>query len=150
MTVKEAAVKWGMREWKVRSYCRKGYLSGAVKAGNRWRIPEGTRVPYISGKRKFTRPFEKSNYVLEAIASGLYLDFRLLALSREEFDSFARKLEDAGRVKRTDTGYEITQAGLDRCEGIHLQKEQRMRENVAMVISVAQTAGAVRQMVGLG
>ncbi len=146
MTVKEVAVMWGVSEWRVRSWCKKGYLMGAVKKGSRWVIPEGTKRPYLSRKRKFSSPHEKSNYVLEAIESGLYLDFRLLALGQEEFEFFARKLMEDGRVKWTEKGYEITQAGLDRCEEICLRREHRVRENLAAVLSVAQTAITIRGM----
>lgn len=137
MTVKKIAENWGVSECTVRKYCKKGWILGAVKTGGRWDIPENYPKPYISKKRKFRSASEKSNYVMQAIGSGEFLDFRLLALSREEFDSYAWKLQEEGLVESGCEGYEATQKGLDRCDALQQRSRQTRKDAVCVAISAA-------------
>ena len=45
MTVKEAAVLWGIPESLVTRHCRTGRIEGAVKDGRAWTIPAGSQKP---------------------------------------------------------------------------------------------------------
>ena len=147
MTVKEAAVMWDVSEWRVRNWCKKGYLKDAAKKGNRWVIPEGTRQPYLSRKQKFSRPYEKTDYVRQAIGSGLYLDFRLLALSREEFMERAEMLAGAGEAEQTEDGWRLTLAGENvlRMRDADVRKE--IRENISTAASVIGSAATILGMI---
>ena len=142
MTAKEIGLLWNVNERTVRRYCEKEYILGAEKKDGQWVIPDNYPQPYISGKKKFRSPSEKSNYVLSAIASGKALDFRLLALRQQEFYGYAEKLIAAGLAERTGGKYQITQSGLDRCEEIRRKKRSDVTQTAATVIS------AVGQIVG--
>lgn len=147
MTVKEAAVLWDVSEWRVRSWCRKGYLEAAAKVGGRWLIPEGTRRPYLSRKRKFTRPYQKTDYVREAIGSGLYLDFRLLALSREEFTQRAEMLVRSGEAERTGEGWRLTLAGENFLRKLDSDARKELRETISTAASLIGPALTILDMV---
>lgn len=137
MTVKQIAAQWGITEATVRRYCRNGYIHGAVKLGNKWRIPDNYPQPYISRKRKFSSPSEKSDYVLFAIESGKALDFSLLALEPEEFHRYARSLLESGNLERDGSGYRLTQSGMDRCDGLRAKRRREVREAITTAASVA-------------
>ena len=147
MTVKEAAVRWGVSEWRVRSWCEKGYLIGAIRRGRYWLIPEEAKRPYLSRKKKFARPYEKSDYVLKAIGSGLFLDFRLLALSPEEFAERTDMLIDDGLVERTGTGGQLTIAGEERLRRLEEASRREKREKITAAAALAGPALTVLSMV---
>ena len=147
MTVKSAAVQWGVSEWSVRSWCRKGYLVGAVKIGNRWTIPEDSERPSLSRKTKFTRPYEKTDYVLKAIGSGLFLDFRLLALSPEEFAERAEMLVREGLAEQTGDGCRLTLAGEERLRLLDASVGKEIRETLSTAASLAGPVITVWSMV---
>lgn len=45
MTVREAAVKWGVSERTVQVHCKEGRIPGVSRVGRSWIIPEGTMRP---------------------------------------------------------------------------------------------------------
>jgi Fic family protein len=45
MTVKEASVKWGISERRVRILCAEGKISGAYQQGRSWKIPSNAAKP---------------------------------------------------------------------------------------------------------
>ena len=45
MTVKEAAIKWGISDRRVRVLCSEGKISGAYKQGRAWNIPVDAEKP---------------------------------------------------------------------------------------------------------
>ena len=45
MTVKEAAILWGITERRVTVLCKEGRIKGAYKRGRRWVIPANTERP---------------------------------------------------------------------------------------------------------
>lgn len=45
MTVKEAAIKWGISERRIRTLCSQGKIDGAFQDGKLWKIPAGTKKP---------------------------------------------------------------------------------------------------------
>lgn len=144
MTVKEAAVMWDVSEWRVRNWCKKGYLKDAAKKGNRWVIPEGTQRPYLSRKRRFARPYEKTDYILEAVGSGLYLDFRLLALTREEFSERAEMLVREGLLERAGTRWKLTLAGEDRLRRQDAELRKEVRDTISAAASLANALIAAK------
>ena len=51
MTLKEAAVKWGVTPRRVNYYCAAGRIPGAVKMATIWLIPKDAEKP-IDGRTK--------------------------------------------------------------------------------------------------
>ena len=45
MTVKQAAVKWGISDRRVRILCSEGKISGVTREGRSWKIPADARKP---------------------------------------------------------------------------------------------------------
>lgn len=45
MTIKEAAVLWGITERRVNELCKAGRIPGAVKEGRQWIIPDDAQKP---------------------------------------------------------------------------------------------------------
>lgn len=45
ISVKEAAIKWGISERRVRKLCEEGKISGSFKEGKFWRIPQDVPKP---------------------------------------------------------------------------------------------------------
>ena len=148
MTVKVAAERWNASEWQVRSWCRKGYIEGAAKKGNRWVIPEGAECPYLTRKKKFSRPYEKTDYVLKAIGSERYLDFRLLALSPEEFAERTQMLVREGLVEQTGNGHRLTLAGEERLRQRDDSHRKEVRDTISTVVSLVGPVTAVMSMLG--
>ena len=51
ISVKEAAVKWGISARSVRNYCAAGRIPGAIHAGRKWQIPETAEKPVHKSKK---------------------------------------------------------------------------------------------------
>lgn len=148
MTVKEIAEFWGTSEKTVRSYCKNGYIEGAYKnSSNNWVIPDNYPQPYISGKKKFRSQKEKLDYVLFAIESEKYIDFRLLAMNENMFDQCRSTLINDGFVYQDDGKYLLTVAGADRCEEIRSKKRKEIKDVIAMGLSVANTGMQVVSLI---
>lgn len=45
MTTKEAAEKWSITVRLVQNHCKNGRITGVLKIGTNWLIPEGTQRP---------------------------------------------------------------------------------------------------------
>ena len=45
MTTKEAAEKWNITIRQVQNHCKSGCITGVMKVGTNWLIPEGTQRP---------------------------------------------------------------------------------------------------------
>ena len=45
MTTKEAAEKWNITVRQVHNHCKNGRITGVLKIGTNWLIPEGTQRP---------------------------------------------------------------------------------------------------------
>lgn len=45
MTTKEAAEKWNITVRQVLNHCKNGRITGVLKIGTNWLIPEGTQRP---------------------------------------------------------------------------------------------------------
>ncbi|MBM6825544.1 helix-turn-helix domain-containing protein [Lacrimispora saccharolytica] len=45
MTTKEAAEKWNITVRQVQNHCKSGRITGVMKVGTNWLIPEGTQRP---------------------------------------------------------------------------------------------------------
>ena len=45
MTIQEAANRWGISSRRIQVLCTQGRLSGAVKFGRQWAIPEDAEKP---------------------------------------------------------------------------------------------------------
>ena len=42
---KEAALRWGISERRIRALCRNGKIDGAVLEGKTWKIPSNAKKP---------------------------------------------------------------------------------------------------------
>lgn len=45
LSVREASYKWGVSERRVNQYCTEGRISGLLRFGRSWAIPENTEKP---------------------------------------------------------------------------------------------------------
>lgn len=48
ITLKEAAVKWGISDRRINTLCAEGRVKGATKLGNMWAIPASAVKPVDS------------------------------------------------------------------------------------------------------
>ena len=51
MTAKEASLKWGISDRRIRVLCSEGKISGAYQEGRGWKIPIDARKP-VDGRYK--------------------------------------------------------------------------------------------------
>jgi len=58
MTIKEAAVKWGLSIRRVQTICNEGVVPGVVKFGREWAIPKNAERPI--DKRVKSGKYKKS------------------------------------------------------------------------------------------
>ena len=143
MNAKEISKLWNVNVKTVYSYCQKGYILGAYKKGKTWIIPDNYKQPYISRKKKFRSPCEKLNYVLAAFASGKQIDFRLLSISKLEFNHYTELLLKDNYLIEKDGFFEITAAGLFHCETI---KNRRKKEIIETAKNIVECASFVIQL----
>ena len=140
MTVKEIATLWGTSQETVRRYCTKGYILGAYKNSNNiWVIPDNYKQPYISRKKKFSSQSEKLNYVLLAIESKKFLDYRLLALNETEFTEYADQLVASGYAEKNQNTYSLTVLGIDRCDNIREKRSKEIKDNIKTAVDIVET-----------
>ena len=52
ISVKEAAVRWGVTERQVQRICVAGMIPGAMRFGNSWALPDNTAKPTRTSKTK--------------------------------------------------------------------------------------------------
>ncbi len=64
LSVVDTAKKWDVSERSVRNYCAQGRVSGAFLSGKTWNIPENSRKPERTNKRK-ERPLTLLNILRE-------------------------------------------------------------------------------------
>ncbi|NDO50747.1 Fic family protein [Lachnospiraceae bacterium MD335] len=70
ITVKQAAEKWGISDRRVRILCSEGKISGVMREGRSWMIPENAKKPQ-------DRRFKATESLLSAIdRKKMELDFR--------------------------------------------------------------------------
>ena len=87
ISVKEAALRWGLTERRVTGLCRSGELPGAVKEGHHWKIPEDAKKPtdkrlktgaYAQARRLPERLSERSAYTVSPLPLPVGIsDYRL-------------------------------------------------------------------------
>ena len=82
--------------------------------------------------------------VLAVVRSGLYLDFRLLALSREEFTQRAEMLVRSGEAERTGEGWRLTLAGENFLRKLDSDARKEIRETISTGASLAGAIAAAR------
>lgn len=72
-TCKEMAKLWGVTERTVTTFCKTGKISGAVKEGKSWRIPDGAEKPvdgrilsgkYVKKEEKEAKNHFRSEYLI--------------------------------------------------------------------------------------
>jgi len=68
MTVKEAGEKWGLGIRAVTLYCTEGRISGAIKKGNLWLIPENAVKPQDRRRKNTSLQKEEKLVSLELFA----------------------------------------------------------------------------------
>ena len=84
ISVREAAVRWNIKERRVATLCKDGRIAGVKKQGNRWLIPADTQKPadqrlktgaFRTAERapKLPLPIGVSNYCL-ASSEYYYID----------------------------------------------------------------------------
>ncbi len=54
LTLKEVSEKWGVTSRMINYYCSAGRITGAIKKGNLWLVPDNTEKP-IDGRTKAGR-----------------------------------------------------------------------------------------------
>ena len=55
MTVKQASVKWGISDRRIRVLCSEGKIPGAYQEGRGWKIPVDAKKPTDGRYKQHTR-----------------------------------------------------------------------------------------------
>jgi Fic family protein len=66
MTTKEASLKWGISDRRIRILCTEGKIEGAVKIGRNWSVPSDAMKP-IDNRTKIKSEFEGLDYFFNVI-----------------------------------------------------------------------------------
>lgn len=66
MTTKEASLKWGISDRRIRILCTEGKIEGAVKIGRNWSVPSNAMKP-IDNRTKIKSEFEGLDYFFNLI-----------------------------------------------------------------------------------
>jgi Fic family protein len=66
MTTKEASLKWGISDRRIRILCTEGKIEGAVKIGRNWSVPSDAMKP-IDNRTKIKSEFEGLDYFFNLI-----------------------------------------------------------------------------------
>ena len=66
MTTKEASLKWGISDRRIRILCTEGKIEGAVKIGRNWSVPSDAMKP-IDNRTKIKSEFEGLDYLFNLI-----------------------------------------------------------------------------------
>ena len=75
LSVKEAAVNWGISERTVRSYCQQGRVEGAYRSGKFWKIPQDATKPHKVRKLSEILKMEKQSGYSGGIYHRILVDF---------------------------------------------------------------------------
>jgi Fic family protein len=66
MTTKEASLKWGISDRRIRILCTEGKIEGAIKIGRNWSVPSDAMKP-IDNRTKLKSRFQGIDYSFDAI-----------------------------------------------------------------------------------
>jgi Fic family protein len=66
MTTKEASLKWGISDRRIRILCNEGKIEGAMKIGRNWSVPSNAMKP-IDNRTKMKSRFQGINYQFDII-----------------------------------------------------------------------------------
>jgi Fic family protein len=66
MTTKEASLKWGISDRRIRILCTEGKIEGAMKFGRNWSLPSDSMKP-IDNRTKIESEFEGIDYFFNLI-----------------------------------------------------------------------------------
>ena len=66
MTTKEASLKWGISDRRIRILCTEGKIEGAVKIGRNWSVPSDAMKP-IDNRTKIKSEFAGLDYIFNLI-----------------------------------------------------------------------------------
>jgi Fic family protein len=66
MTTKEASLKWGISDRRIRILCTEGKIKGAVKIGRNWSVPSDAMKP-IDNRTKMKSRFQGIDYQFDTI-----------------------------------------------------------------------------------
>ncbi len=66
MTTKEASIKWGISDRRIRILCNEGKIEGAMKIGRNWSVPSDAMKP-IDNRTKMKSRFQGIDYQFDTI-----------------------------------------------------------------------------------
>ena len=66
MTTKEASLKWGISDRRIRILCTEGKIEGAMKIGRNWSVPSDAMKP-IDNRTKIKSEFDGLDYIFNLI-----------------------------------------------------------------------------------
>ena len=52
MTIRDAAIQWGLTNRMVQYYCKEGKIKGAIKIGTMWILPKNAERPLDRRKKR--------------------------------------------------------------------------------------------------
>lgn len=82
LTVKQFSEKWGISERRIIKLCMENRISGAVKNGRRWSIPEDTLKPYDN--RTNISEYVKTKKTVAVINIDTDIGYHLISLLKKE------------------------------------------------------------------
>ena len=91
MTTKEASLKWGISDRRIRILCTEGKIEGAVKIGRNWSVPSDAMKP-IDNRTKMKSKFQGTDYQFDAIdEQKKAIDLRR-PLTKNQYNTLRNKL----------------------------------------------------------
>lgn len=126
MSPAQYCARFGIAESTLRGWLKKGLMEGAEKNDGVWDIPEDARARYEPRKKKNRTQDDNRWDLLKALKERRYVDEKVILCQKADFVDLANDLLDKGLIiksstpcdGRWNTGYAISQTGLDAIEYI--------------------------------
>lgn len=91
MTTKEASIKWGISDRRIRILCTKGKIEGAIKIGRNWSVPSDAMKP-IDNRTKMKSRFQGIDYSFDVIDEQKKAIDLLRPLTKNQYNTLRNNL----------------------------------------------------------
>ena len=118
MTLSEVKREWKLSDKKICEYLELGFIPNISVIDGKLTFPDNIKLLVPAQNAKITND-NVVKYILKALDRFLYIDYRILFISAEQFaaimaqtenNGYIRKISDAANYKSTD-GFMITEQG---------------------------------------
>jgi Fic family protein len=91
MTTKEASLKWGISDRRIRILCTEGKIEGAIKIGRNWSVPSDVMKP-IDNRTKMKSRFQGIDYSFDVIDEQKKAIDLLRPLTKNQYNTLRNNL----------------------------------------------------------